>query len=840
MQDDEKNSLSTDSGAAQENAARLNLLYEIGRILASTETLKLAAPQLLDAICRHLHFDLGELWFLDKNNKSLKLNSVRHSLSPRLKEFAAESRAFEFSAGEGLPGRVWQRNAPVWIEDLRVENDLARRSIAERAGMRSAFGFPILLGEQFLGAFCFFCENICPHDEALLQMLLAVGGNIGQFIKRERTERRLHESEGNFRAFVQASSQAIWTTDIEGRKLEAFGWWENQTGQTRTESAGAGFLEAVHPADRQPMREVWQTAVESVEFFETECRIVDRNGEYRYFALRGVPVFNADESFRQWIGTLTDIHERKLAEESVRENREVLLLAMSSSRMGAWSRDLANETVYWSAELEEIFGLAAGTFSGSLNGFYDYVDEADKESTARQVQRALDEHRDYIIEFRFRHADGSLRWMEGRGQAVYAPDGMPTKVYGIGIDITERKTAEAERERLLKSERQARELSEQANRAKDEFIALVSHELRSPLNAMLGWTRILQKQKADEETTIRALDVIARNALSQSRLIEDLLDIARLGKGKLRLELLPLELVEIINAAVEIIKPAAESKNISLTQNLDLAANFMTGDGDRLRQVMENLLANAVKFTPAGGSINVGLERADRNAKIVVSDTGQGISADFLPQIFERFVQADPSDTRRHGGLGIGLSLARDLVELHGGTISAQSAGEGEGSTFVVMLPLRPIKPIKEISGKVKNMDSHGKLSGFWILAVDDEADAREIISFMLQINGARVTSANSAVEALEILKSSDGRIPDILLSDISMPFESGYALLEKVRALPREHGGQIPAVALTAFNRPEDREAAFEAGFQKHLGKPVDMDALIDAIVETANVKQI
>jgi CheY-like chemotaxis protein len=233
------------------------------------------------------------------------------------------------------------------------------------------------------------------------------------------------------------------------------------------------------------------------------------------------------------------------------------------------------------------------------------------------------------------------------------------------------------------------------------------------------------------------------------------------------------------------------------------------------------------------------LKRENNEAKIVLSDTGQGISAEFLPQIFERFKQADPSTTRRHGGLGIGLSLARDLVELHGGKISAQSAGEGTGAIFTVSLPLRMVAPIKEnSSGKVESMDSQGKLNGLWILAVDDEADAREIVSFMLQINGAKVTTANSAVEALEILKESGGHLPDVLLSDISMPNESGYALLEKIRALSQENGGQIPAIALTAFNRPEDRQSAFEAGFQKHLGKPVEMEDLISAIIETAGAK--
>ena len=963
MDDTRKKPIASDEDAA-ENETRLNLLYEIGRILASTETMREAVPEILAGICRHLKFDVGEWWNLGENAAVLRRKSVWHQPSSRLEKFAVDSRHFEFPVGEGLPGRVWRQNAPVWIENLSGGNDLSRRLLAERAGMRSAFAFPITLGEKFLGAFCFFCENQGPQDKALIRMFTAVGSNIGQFIERERTESSLRESEENFRALVQAASQAIWTTDPAGQSLEAFGWWENQTGQTREQSAGAGFLDAIHADDRERMRGVWQTAMSSVVFFETECRIAARQGEYQHFAVRGVPVANADGSFRQWIGTLTDITDRKLAEQSLKDNEERYRALVEATSTVVWRATPDGELSFISSFWEKVSGQQREEILGA--GWLDAVHPDDRERTIKIWRHSLVTKQIYETEFRVLTTDREYRWFAVRGvpildgagsvrewvgantdiherklaeenlresedkfrnlansisqlawmadatghifwynerwfdytgttlddmqgwgwQKVHHPeevgrvtekfreqlalgevweDTFPIRSksgeyrwflsralpirdenrrvvrwFGTNTDITERREIEAERERLLASEQRAREIAEQANQAKDEFIALVSHELRSPLNAMLGWTRILQKQETDERTTCHALDVIVRNALSQSRLIEDLLDIARVGKGKLRIELAPVELAPIIVAAVEVIKPAAESKNIRLDLSLERAANLITGDRDRLRQVIENLLANAVKFTPDGGGVQIRLEREAAQAKIIISDTGQGISAEFLPQIFERFKQADVSTTRRHGGLGIGLSLARDLVELHDGTISAQSAGENAGATFIVTLPLRAINPIKEISGKVENMDSQGKLSGFWILAVDDEADAREIISFMLQINGARVTSANSAVEALEILQNASDRIPDILLSDISMPNESGYALLEKIRALPREHGGQIPAVALTAFNRPEDREAAFEAGFQKHLGKPVDMDALIDAIVETAGAKHI
>ncbi len=1025
MDDGSENSLSFSSNAQTENDVRLNLLYEIGRVLASGETMNEAVPQILEAICRNLQFELGELWCMDKQDKILRLENAWHLPSLALENFIAESRRFRFRIGEGLPGKVWAKNAPVWLENIGGENHMPRKLFAKETGLQSGFAFPILLGEKLLGVFSFFTRESRQPDAALLQMFAAVGNHIGQFIKREKIESSLRESEDRYRAFIKQSTEGIWRFELD-KKIPV-----NLPTEEQVERAFRdGFLAECNDAMAQMyglqqaedlvgsrISELFDmTDAANVDYLRTfiesgynstdaESHEKDINGNDKYFLNSLVGSTENGNLVRVW-GTQRDITVQKLAEQALRESEESYRIVAETASDVIIKIDEQNTILFVNDSVERIFGHTSEKMLGqSLSmiipedlrerhrvGMRRYLETGERhlswagieipalhadghtfpleisfgeynqngrrffigiarDITRRKryerallererlallnsdVSRALIENKslpdilhtcteavvkhldaafariwtldkaENMLELQassgiYTHLDGEHSrvpvgkfkigliaeerkphltnsvvgdqrvadqdWAKRERMVAFA--GYPliveerlvgvvgmfarqpltektlealaaaANVIALGI---ERKQTETERERLLISEQKARENAETANHAKDEFIAVVSHELRSPLNAMLGWTRILQEQKPNEEMTDYALDVIVRNARSQSKLIEDLLDIARLNEGKLRLEILSIELAPIIAAGVEIIKPTADAKNIRLNQLLDRAANFIVGDGERVRQVVENLLSNAVKFTPEGGTVNVQLKRENDEAKIIISDTGQGINAEFLPQIFERFKQADPSTTRRHGGLGIGLSLARDLVELHSGTISAQSAGEGRGAIFTVSLPLLIVAPIKEnSSGKVESMDSQGKLNGFWILAVDDEADAREIVSFMLQINGAKVTTANSAVEALEILKESSGHLPDVLLSDISMPNESGYALLEKIRALPRENGGQIPAVALTAFNRPEDRQSAFEAGFQKHLGKPVEMEDLISAIIEMAGAK--
>jgi signal transduction histidine kinase/CheY-like chemotaxis protein len=422
---------------------------------------------------------------------------------------------------------------------------------------------------------------------------------------------------------------------------------------------------------------------------------------------------------------------------------------------------------------------------------------------------------------------------------------------GTHTDITARKQVEQEREQLLERERIAREQAETANRVKDEFLAVLSHELRSPLNPILGWSKMLQSRQLDQKTTARALATIERNARLQNQLIGDLLDVSRILQGKTTLNIAPVNLAATITAAMETVRLAAEAKSISIQTAFARIMKPVAGDSARLQQIVWNLLSNAVKFTPEGGRIEVRLEqvrnrsvdewmREDNDlscspsihsyAQITVSDTGKGISPEFLPYVFDYFRQADSATTRKFGGLGLGLAIVRHLVELHGGTVKAESPGEGRGATFTVRLPLMKNK-VQERSATDEATDVLAclPLAGVQILVVDDEADTRDYLSFVLEQAGATVTVAASADEALQALASSK---PDVLLSDIGMPDVDGYMLVRQVQALETKLGARVPAVALTAYASEIDRQQALAAGFVQHLSKPVEPEELVKAIV--------
>jgi signal transduction histidine kinase len=410
----------------------------------------------------------------------------------------------------------------------------------------------------------------------------------------------------------------------------------------------------------------------------------------------------------------------------------------------------------------------------------------------------------------------------------------------LRAEVDERKKIEADRLVLLESERSARAQAEAVNRMKDEFLATLSHELRTPLNAILGWSHLLTSGKTDAGMAERAIAVIRNNAMAQSQLIEDILDVSRIIGGKLRLKLGPVQLRDVIDAALDSVSPAAEAKAIRIEREIADIEPTM-GDQDRLQQVVWNLLSNAVKFTPRDGRVTVHLTRRGDEVVLSVEDTGIGISNDFLPYVFDRFSQADGSATRRHGGLGLGMAIVRHLVELHGGTVHAESRGENQGATFTLTLPMRADMRTSagtEIQHEASDDDEGSgnnlpQLSAVSVLVVDDDTDSRTMLCHLLERQGASVSSAASTAEAWDLFVH---RRPDVLVSDIGMPGEDGYGLIRRVRALGEKEGGNTPAVALTAFVRTQDATAALTAGYQRHIRKPVVVSELIGAVSELAN----
>jgi signal transduction histidine kinase/integral membrane sensor domain MASE1/CheY-like chemotaxis protein len=405
---------------------------------------------------------------------------------------------------------------------------------------------------------------------------------------------------------------------------------------------------------------------------------------------------------------------------------------------------------------------------------------------------------------------------------------------GIGSQIgqfLERKGVEEEREQLLTREQAARTEAEEANRLKDEFLATLSHELRTPLTAMLGWLSMLRSGRLDAETSTHALATVERNAEAQAQLIEDLVDVSRIAGGKLKLDIEPVDLITVISAAIDIVRPAANARGVSLEVSAEAGVGPVAADAARLQQIIWNLLSNAVKFTPRDGRVNVSLRRFESSAEVEVRDTGIGIDADFLPRVFERFRQAEAALTRSQRGLGLGLAIVRHLIELHGGTVTAASDGEGQGATFTLRIPLATQRA-PSVANLVSAGDGNSKLTGLRVLLVEDEPDARDLLSFTLRVSGAEVQAVDSVQQALINLQSFK---PDVLLSDIGLPIESGYDLIEKIRALPSATS-KIPAVALTAFATEKDRQRALDSGYQIHLSKPVEPRVLIHAIDQLVN----
>jgi len=532
-----------------------------------------------------------------------------------------------------------------------------------------------------------------------------------------------------------------------------------------------------------------------------------------------------------------DLTERRHAEEVLRQSEERFRLMVECvSDYAIFMLDPKGYIASWNAGAEAIKGYKAEEIIGKHFSVFYPSEDIDRDKPGFELKVAAKVGRFEDEGWRIRK-DGTRFWANVVITALRDKEGVLRGFGKVTRDLTERKKAEEQRI-LLAQEQVARSEAEAASRAKDEFLATVSHELRTPLNAILGWGLMLRKTKFNEGNFIRGIDIIERNAKLQAQLIEDLLDVSRIISGKLRLTVLAIELAPIIEAAVDSVRPAADAKDIRILVLLDSNAGLISGDPDRLQQVIWNLLSNAVKFTNKGGRIQVRLQRINSHVEVTVSDTGRGIAPKFLPYVFDRFRQADSSISRMHGGLGLGLAIVRHLVELHGGTVQAASPGEGQGSTFTVELPLM----VAHGSGRLElenghlptdetdtEPDSTPSLAGLHILVLDDEADSRDLLKLILEERNAQVTSAASPGEAYEVLEELK---PDMIISDIGMPGEDGYTFIRNIRAREaQERQEWKPAIALTAHARIEDRLKALSAGYQAHVPKPVEPAELVAVI---------
>ncbi|HEU5458968.1 MAG TPA: PAS domain S-box protein [Pyrinomonadaceae bacterium] len=548
------------------------------------------------------------------------------------------------------------------------------------------------------------------------------------------------------------------------------------------------------------------------------------------------PLLDDENNVVGGIAVITDITARKQAEDAANTAYQQLSFHVESSPLAVVEWDSDFRVSRWSESAERLFGWKAEEVIGKHVNEWRFVfaDDVDAVALVTNRQRegvevqGVQRNRNYT-------RDGDILFCEWYNSVLKDDRGKLVSVLSLVLDVTARQSAEEERAASLVRERDARRHAEEADRLKDEFLATLSHELRTPLTSILGWASMIRNGEVEGSNATRAIETIERNARSQARLIDDLLDVSRIITGNLRLDLHPLNLAPIVDAALDALRPTADAKGIRLQTRFFPEECLVKGDPNRLRQVIWNLLSNAIKFTQRGGSVNIELNCVDLTARLTVSDTGEGISAEFLPYVFDRFRQAEGSISRKQGGLGLGLAVVRHLVELHGGTVSAESEGLGRGSAFTLDLPLaqerRDPARAEERKREVERRRSRSgavRLDGLHVLLVEDDDDSRKLIGTMLKRYGARVTSTKSAKEALSVF---DDELPDVLISDIGMPDQDGYEFIRKLRSAPPDKGGLTPAIALTGYASRKDRERALIAGYQKHLAKPIEQADMIAAV---------
>jgi PAS domain S-box-containing protein len=633
------------------------------------------------------------------------------------------------------------------------------------------------------------------------------------------------ESERRFRELIDGLPQIVWIAGPDGT-VEYFNRaWQEHTGLEAPEPGRSNWTHAMHPDDLAAASARWHAAVSAAAPFETENRVRRRDGQYRWHLVRAMPIPDERGRVVRWFGTFTDVHDAKVGEARLRAvveaTAECVKIVSPDGRLVQMNP--AGIRMIEADDESAVIGRDILPFVAP-----EYRDEW----LANHALVCAGESRTW--QFEIVGLKGTRRWMETHAVPLALPGGGQAQL-AVARDVTERKRAESERDQLLEAERTARSEAERASRLKDEFLATLSHELRTPLNAILGWSHMLRDIDRGRHDVLRGLDVIARNARAQSQIIDDLLDMSRIISGKIHLEVQPLHLHEIVNNAIDAVRQSAVAKGIRIHPLLDSSIGLVRGDPNRLQQVLWNLLSNAVKFTPQGGRVQVVLERVNSHVEIVVEDTGIGIRSDFLPYVFDRFRQADPTTTRRYGGLGLGLSIVKNLVELHGGSVRVKSPGEGQGSTFIVMLPVSHVRAEDAVRTQRPSVTEDPleaielpRLDGVSVLIVDDEPDGRGLIARILEGRGAIPTCATSAAEALEILAQKSY---NVLLSDIGMAEMDGYELIRRVRALSASGSAPIPAIAVTAYARPEDRQRSLLAGYQMHLAKPIEARELVAGI---------
>ena len=844
----------------REQNSLLTLEAEIGSILTAAGSPKEALQACTEAVVNHLDVAFARIWTANDSGTILELQASA-GLYTHLD--GAHGRV---PFGHFKIGQIAAERTPHLTNQVLGDPRVGDQAWAAREGMTAFAGHPILFGDQVIGVIAVFSRH--SLSDAAISALSSVANALAQALGRLRAEERLRQSEAWLSTTLSSIGDGVIATDPRGNVTFLNPIAAALTGWSSDEATGQA-LDVVFSIVNEDSRAVVESPVAKV----LREDVIVGVGNHTILLQRGgleIPIDDSAAPIRDRGGDLTgvvlvfrDAREKRRAEA---EKTRLLAQTQRAYRDAETARDDLH-SLFMQAPApicilrgpEHTFALANPAYMQLVGvgrtivglplrqalpelegqGFFELIDgvyDTGGRFVGDDVAAKLDKRGDGIWDDAF----VSVVYQAFRGL-----DGDVAGILVVAFDVTDsvraRHSLQAlldERTRLLALTEEARDKADLANRAKDEFLATASHELRTPLNAILGWVRMMGDGRLDQNNFSRGLEIIERNAVAQVQLIEDILDGSRIITGKLHLEVSSIDLVAVVRAAVDAVRPAATAKNITLVLDLDAASARIHGDPDRLQQVVWNLVNNALKFTPKGGRIEVRLSRVGTSTELCVKDNGRGIASDFLPHVFERFRQADGTTTRRAGGLGLGLALVRHLVEAHGGSVRAESAGEGQGAAFSVTLPvqavfpelLETVRPPASVEQE-KRRAAPKALDGVTVLAVDDEPDARDLVATLLSSQGAEVLVAASVDSALQLLETNT---PDVLVSDIGMPDKDGYTLIRSIRAL-RSDASRIRAIALTAYARQEDRRRALEAGFDAYVSKPVEPGVLVQLVVDMA-----
>jgi PAS domain S-box-containing protein len=757
---------------------------------------------------------------------------------------AASERLFSYTAAEAIGQSI---RILISADRQQEENEILERI---RRGERIDHFETVRLTKD--GRLIDLSLTVSPVRDAS-GAIIGVSKTARDITERKRAAAALAAQWEWFRVTLASIGDGIIASDAAGHVTYMNAVAEALTGWANRDASGLPLADVFHIINETTRQRVENPAAlvmrtGHIVGLANHTLLISRDGVERPINDSAAPILDDAGRILGVVLVFRDVTEQRRADEAIAEQREWLETTLESIGDAVIATDMRGHVVFMNPVAEHLTGWRIDTARGrACTEVFHVVHEQTRRVAESPVTRVLQEG---VVVGLANHtiliaADGTERPIDDSGAPIRNRDGRIAGVVLVFRDVSERRQADtardiaaSERERLLAAERVARAEAERANRLKDDFVAMVSHELRTPLNAILGWTELMLKDHQSSAVIERGLSIVARNTRLQAQLISDLLEISRIVSGKLRLDIQSVDLTSVIEAAIETVQQAADAKGVTIERHLDATIGPMAGDPARLQQVVWNLLSNALKFTPQTGRVRVSLRRTGSRAEIVVEDSGAGIRADFLPHVFDRFQQADASRTRRFGGLGLGLSIVKNLVEFHGGMVNAASEGEGRGATFTISLPLAAPPALMEDAltpaTAADAITNEVSLAGIRVLVVEDELDAAEFVKMLLEKRGAEVTIATTAREALAMLTTTH---TDVLVSDIGLPEMDGFELMEHVRQQELGTGGSIPAVALTAFARSEDRTRALLAGYQAHLTKPVELNELVATVASFADL---